>query len=76
MVNVRIEHLSKNIRGVRVLDDISMTMESDQIVGLSGINGSGKTMLMRAICGLIKPTSGKIFIDGKQLGRDIEFPQA
>ena len=47
-----------------------------KVYGLRGKNGSGKTMLMRAICGLITPDSGIIDIDGKILGKDISFPES
>jgi ABC-2 type transport system ATP-binding protein len=46
------------------------------VVGLSGINGSGKTMLMRLISGLIYPTEGDVWIDGKRMGKEIEFPDS
>ncbi len=71
---ISVENLSKSIRGTTVLDNISMKFESGKIYGLAGKNGSGKTMLMRALCGLIRPTSGKIIIDGKVLGKDFSFP--
>lgn len=70
------EHLRKEIKGNRILDDISFEMEAGHIYGLWGKNGSGKTMLMRAICGLIRPTSGRIIVDGKELGKDISFPDS
>jgi ABC-2 type transport system ATP-binding protein len=59
-----------------VLDDISINFDSGKIYGLRGKNGSGKTMLMRAICGLIIPTSGEIIIDGEVLHKDIAFPRS
>ena len=71
---ISVENLSKSIRGTTVLDNISMKFESGKIYGLAGKNGSGKTMLMRALCGLIRPTLGKIIIDGKVLGKDFSFP--
>ena len=75
-MKIKISDLSKSIKGNKVLDNISMELESGNIYGLQGKNGSGKTMLMRAICGLIFPNSGKINIDGKILGKDISFPES
>ena len=71
---VRLEHYTKNFKKVTVLDDINLTLESGKVIGLKGKNGSGKTMLMRAISGLILPTSGKVFINDKELGKQISFP--
>ena len=50
--------------------------ESGKVIGIQGKNGSGKTMLFRAIAGLIFPTSGYVQIDGKTIGKDIEFPES
>ena len=74
-MKIKIEHVSKKIKDALVLDDVCMTLESGNIYGLQGVNGSGKTMLMRAVSGLMYPTSGTIKIDGKVLGRDMAFPQ-
>ena len=63
---VEIKGFNKEIKGISVLHDINLTMKSGQVYGLMGDNGSGKTMLMRAICGLIRPTSGDILFDGKK----------
>lgn len=71
---IRIENVSKKIQGTTVLDNVNLKMESGNIYGLLGRNGSGKTMLMRAICGLIRPTEGKIMIDGAQQWKDFSFP--
>lgn len=73
-MSIIIESLSKRIRGVDVLKNISLNIASGQVVGLAGPNGSGKTMLMRCIAGLISLTSGQIEIDGGILGRDFAFP--
>ena len=74
MSKIVIENLVKKIKDVVILDHINFSMESGTIYGLRGKNGSGKTMLMRAICGLILPTEGKVLIDGKELHRDIVVP--
>lgn len=70
---IELQNVTKDIKGVRVLDDISCRFEGGSVYGLRGKNGSGKTMLMRAISGLIK-VKGNIIIDGKILGRDFSFP--
>ena len=54
-MQIVIQNLTKKIRGTIVLNDISVTFNDSKIYGLSGKNGSGKTMLMRSICGLIRP---------------------
>lgn len=54
-MKIVLDHVTKTIKGVDVLMDISMTLESGKIVGFRGVNGSGKTMLMRMISGLIRP---------------------
>lgn len=68
-MKIEIEHVSKKIKDALVLDDVCMTLESGNIYGFQGVNGSGKTMLMRAVSGLMYPTSGTIRIDGKVLGK-------
>ena len=56
-MKIEIEHVSKKIKDALVLDDVCMTLESGNIYGFQGVNGSGKTMLMRAVSGLMYPTS-------------------
>ncbi len=73
---LKIENIGKEIKKTRVLDNISMELHSGRAVGLKGRNGSGKTMLMRMIAGLIFPTEGRITIDGEVLGTDIAFPKS
>ena len=72
---IEIECFSKNIKKVSILRDINMTLKKGMIYGIQGENGSGKTMLLRAICGLIKGSSGTIKINGKIIGKDISFPE-
>lgn len=73
---IEINNLSKEIGNELILKGINMRMESGHVYGIKGKNGSGKTMLMRAICGLIFPTHGSIMIDGKELGKDLSFPES
>ena len=75
-MKIEIQNLCKTIKKVPILQDITVTFESGKIYGLKGKNGSGKTMLMRAISGLIIPNSGTINIDGEILGKDISFPRS
>ncbi len=73
-MSIIIENVSKTIRGKTVLRDVTLAFEAGRVTGLRGINGSGKTMLLRLLAGLIHPTEGKITINGKVLGKDMEFP--
>ena len=75
-MQVELRHLTKKIKDVTVLADISYTFQGGCIYGLSGKNGCGKTMMMRSIAGLIYPSSGSVLIDGKELGKDISFPES
>ncbi len=75
-MKIQVENISKTIRGIKVLDNITLEFNSGEITGLKGINGSGKTMLMRTICGLIRPTTGKVIINGKELKKDMDFPES
>ena len=75
-MRVEISHYTKVIKGITVLDDINLALEPGTCYGLRGKNGSGKTMLLRAIAGLLFPTSGGVFVDGKKLGKDIDFPDS
>lgn len=73
---ITIDRYTKVMGTNMVLDNVSFDMRSGNVYGLRGQNGSGKTMLMRAICGLILPTEGSIAIDGKVIGKDISFPDS
>lgn len=73
---IKLKNVSKNIRKNVILDDVSLKFNTGCIYGLRGSNGSGKTMLMRVIAGLMKPTSGTVFIDDKVLYKDMDFPES
>ena len=75
-MNISIEHVTKKITDATVLKDICLEMKGGTVYGLQGKNGSGKTMLMRAISGLIRPTSGRIVINGEQLHKNISIPRS
>lgn len=73
-MEITITNAMKTIGKVCVLDSVSLTLHSGMVYGLQGPNGSGKTMLMRLVSGLIHPTTGTVWIDDKELGKDIDFP--
>lgn len=73
-MKIDIINATKTIGKATVLKDVTLSLEGGRIYGLQGPNGSGKTMLMRLVAGLIQPTSGEVNIDGKRLGTDMDFP--
>ena len=73
-MKICIENLTKKISKNVVLDNINLDLFGGNIYGFVGRNGSGKTMLMRAICGLILPSQGCVKIDDKIIGKDMSFP--
>lgn len=75
MTYLRVQHVSKILRKQKVLNDICLEMDKGKIYGLIGRNGSGKSVLMKSICGLLIPDEGDIWINGKKIGRDIDFPE-
>ncbi len=75
-MKIILEHVTKRIKKRTVLDDINLTLESGKVYGLKGHNGSGKTMLLRIISGIIRPTEGKVLVDGQQLGMEIDYPNS
>lgn len=75
MNKIQIKNLSKEIKGKYVLNNINLSFEQGKIYGLYGRNGSGKTMLLRALAGLLIPTGGEIDMDGKILHKDMDFPE-
>ena len=74
-IMVKVEGLSKEFRGEMILQDVNITLERGKIYGLVGMNGSGKTVFMKCLCGFLKPTTGKVTVDGKEVGKEIDFPQ-
>ncbi len=75
-MEVSIEKLGLIIGKEHILDEINLHMESGHIYGFAGRNGSGKTMLMKCICGFIRPTDGTVSVDGKVIGQDVDFPDS
>ncbi|MBN8194045.1 ABC transporter ATP-binding protein [Bacillus sp. NTK074B] len=71
---IKLSGVSKTIKKTTVLNNINYEFEPGRIYGLFGKNGSGKTMLLRSIAGLIIPTEGEIKIGQKVLHKDVSFP--
>lgn len=73
---IQLRDITKQIGNRIVLDHVTAQMSEETVTGFQGINGSGKTMLMRVIAGLVRPTSGSVSINGKRLGRDLSMPES
>ena len=74
-VAVSVQNVSRDFGQERVLHNISRDFEAGKIHGIVGNNGSGKTVLMKCICGFLIPTEGRIIVNGKHIGVDVDFPQ-
>ena len=73
---IKVENVSLKIKKDMILRDINVEFERGKIYGIIGRNGSGKTMLMKCICGFIRPTEGGITVAGKRIGVDCDFPES
>lgn len=71
---ISVENVGLTIGKNAILRAINMEMHKGKIYGFVGRNGSGKTMLMKCICGFVRVTDGKITVNGKQVGEDVDFP--
>ena len=72
---ISIRNVGLVLEKTTILDDVCMEMKKGNIYGLIGRNGSGKSMLMKCICGFVKPTDGSIMVRNQVVGRDIDFPE-
>ncbi|MEI2740221.1 MAG: ABC transporter ATP-binding protein [Chitinophagaceae bacterium] len=70
---IRIEHINKRFKKLQALDNISAVFDKGHVISLIGPNGSGKTTLIKSILGMVKPNSGKIFVDGKLIDKDHSY---
>lgn len=71
MKDIVVENFTKIIHKRTILDNINISFEKGKVYGLIGTNGCGKTMLMKAICGFVSPTSGKIIVNGTVVGNGV-----
>ena len=72
---IQVDYLSKSFGKATVLNNINVSFSKGQIHGIVGRNGSGKTLLMKCICGFLKPTEGTVTVSGKVVGKDVEIPE-
>lgn len=70
-----VSHVSKSFGEDQVLRDVSRSFARGKIHGIVGNNGSGKTVLMKCIVGFLRPDSGRILVEGRQVGKDMDFPE-
>ncbi|MEN0661263.1 ATP-binding cassette domain-containing protein [Caldifermentibacillus hisashii] len=73
---IKVENITKKFGETTVLDGISLTFDKNKIHGLIGRIGSGKTMLLKCICGFVIPTTGTIYVNGMQIGKDLDVPES
>ena len=72
---IDIKNVNLTLQKNPILKNINVHFERGQIHGLIGRNGSGKTMLLKCICGFVKPNTGEIIVDNKRIGKDCDFPK-
>ena len=73
---VKINQVTKRFGEDLVLKEVNLSLDYGQVYGIVGNNGSGKTVLMKCICGFLPATTGTIQVFGKQIGRDTDFPES
>lgn len=73
---ILVEHVFKSFGKETVLTDVSLSVSPGEIVGVVGNNGSGKTVLMKCICGFLRPDQGNVTVNGSRVGRDRDFPDS
>lgn len=73
-IAIRVQNVSKDFGQERVLKSVTHDFELGKIHGIVGNNGSGKTVLMKCICGFLLPTEGKVIVNGKHIGKEVDFP--
>ena len=72
---IEVKNVGLKIKKDVILKGINVNFEKGKIHGIVGRNGCGKTMLMKCICGFVKPTDGEVFVEGKKIGKDVDFTQ-
>ena len=72
---IEVQNVVKRFRDQVVLKNVSISFEKGKIHGIVGRNGSGKTVLMKCICGFLIPDGGSITVNGERVGVDVDFPR-
>ena len=72
---IKVEHVTKKFGGETVLEDICLRFRKGAIYGFVGRNGSGKTVLFKVIAGFIRPTSGRVLVEEREIGKDVDFAE-
>ena len=75
MSYIEVSNVSKKYKDKMLVEDVSFIVEKGEILGIVGLNGSGKTVLLKCICGLMDYSAGTIKVDGKVIGRECEYPK-
>ncbi|MDE7334208.1 MAG: ATP-binding cassette domain-containing protein [Lachnospiraceae bacterium] len=70
---IKVDNVTKKFGADTVLSNISIEFAKGKIYGIIGRNGSGKTVLFKTMIGFLKPTSGRVIVDGKEIGKDMDF---
>lgn len=73
-MKIEVKNLEKSFNKNVILKDVNLSFENGNIYGIVGRNGTGKTVLLKMICGYYKPTKGEILFDNKKLGIDMKIP--
>ncbi len=73
---VSAEGISKSFGKQKILDHISIDFQKGKVYGIIGRNGSGKTVFLKILCGLMSPNLGTVRVDGKMIGKDMDFPES
>ncbi len=72
---IEVINVNKSFKGEQVLKDINLELYENHIYGFVGRNGSGKSVLFKLICGYMHPDSGKVLVQGKEIGKNLDFPE-
>ena len=71
---IELKNVSKKFKKETILTNCSVTFEKGKTHGIVGENGSGKTVILKLMCGLLYPDNGAVYVSGKQIGKDVDFP--